>query len=188
MNIAIIGKGNMGGKLGPLLEAAGDIVAMVGRGQAVPKDADMVILAVTGPEVDNALAAAGDLSGKVLVDMVNPIGPGLQLSTGLTTSVAEEVRVRQPGARVVKAFNTVFAELLTLDYSENANPPQVLFCGDDADAKADVTALIERLGLEPYDCGPLIVARFLEPIGGLIVHLAYGQNRGTRFAPRIDQY
>jgi predicted dinucleotide-binding enzyme len=188
MKIAIIGKGNMGSKLGPMLEAAGDTVTMVGRGQAVPKDADIVILAVTGPEVDNAVTAAGDLSGKVLVDMVNPIGPGLQLSTGLTTSVAEEVQKRQPGARVVKAFNTVFAELLTLDYSEHANPPQVLYCGDDAEAKATVAALIERIGLEPYDCGPLVVARFLEPIGGLIVHMAYGQNRGTRFAPRMDQY
>jgi predicted dinucleotide-binding enzyme len=188
MNIAIIGKGNMGGRLGPMLRAVGDTVTLVGRGQAVPRDADTVILAVTSSEVDAALAAAGDLSGKILVDMVNPIGPNLQLSTGLTTSVAEEVQERQPGARVVKAFNTVFAELLDLDYSENANPPQVLFCGDDAGAKATVAALIERVGFEPYDCGPLVVARFLEPIGGLIVHLAYGQNRGTRIAPRLDQY
>lgn len=188
MNIAIIGKGNMGGKLGPLLQAAGDTVTLVGRGEAVPPDADIVILAVTNPGVAGALAAAGDLSGKILIDMVNPIGPGLQLSVGLTTSVAEEVQKLQPGARVVKAFNTVFAELLDIDTSENANPPQVLFCGDDPAAKATVAALIERLGLEPYDCGPLVVARFLEPIGGLIVHMAYGQNRGTRFAPRLDQY
>jgi predicted dinucleotide-binding enzyme len=188
VNVAIIGNGRMGKKLAVLLKNAGATVASVGRGGAVPKEATIVVLAVPYPELIDVLAAAGDLSGKIVIDMINPIGPGLQLATGLTTSAAEEIQREQPKARVVKAFNTVFAELLDLDYSEHGNPPQVMYCGDDPAAKAEVRGLIELLGFEPYDCGPLVVARFLEPIGGLIVHLAYGQNRGTRIAPRLDQY
>jgi predicted dinucleotide-binding enzyme len=188
VNVAIVGNGRMGSKLAALLKQAGATVTPVGRGGAVPKDATIVVLAVPYPEVMDALAAAGDLSGRIIADMVNPIGPGLQLATGLTTSAAEEIQREQPRARVVKAFNTVFAELLDRKYGKREKPPQVMICGDDAAAKAEVVKLIELVGLEPYDCGPLVVARFLEPIGGLIVHLAYGQNRGTRIAPRLDQY
>lgn len=188
MNIAIIGKGRMGVRLADLLGAAGETVALLGRGGVVPPDATVVILAVPTPEVSAALAAAGDMSGKVIVDMTNPIGPDLTLTKGTTTSTAEDIQAKHPGAKVVKAFNTVFAELLDLDTSENANPPQVMLCGDDLAAKATVRRMVEALGFEPYDCGPLLVSRFLEPIGGLIVHLAYGQGRGTRIAPRLDQY
>ena len=88
----------------------------------------------------------------------------------------------------MKAFNTVFAELLDLDYTEHGNPPQVPYAGDDVAAKAEVARLITAIGFEPFDCGLLKTARYLEPMGGLIVDLAYGQGRGTGFSPRVVQY
>jgi predicted dinucleotide-binding enzyme len=188
MSIAIIGRGRMGKNLLPLLADAGEAAVVLGRNEPLPKDTHLIILAVPAAEATKALAAAGDPSGKIIADMVNPIGEGLALTVGHTTSVAEEIQKAYPKAKVVKAFNTVFAELLTLDYAEQANPPQVMFAGDDADAKAEVARVIEAIGFEPFDCGALKTARYLEPIGGLIVDLAYGQGRGTRLAPRMDQY
>ena len=188
MTIAIIGSGRMGTGLTKLLAEASEPVVLLGRGKAVPKDATVVILALPHSELTNALAVAGDVSGKIVVDMTNPIGAGLALTVGLTTSVAEEIQKQLPKAKVVKAFNTVFAELLGLDYSEHGNAPQVLYAGDDTAAKAEVKRLIEAIGFEAFDCGALKTARYLEPMGGLIVDLAYGQDRGTRIAPRLDQY
>lgn len=188
MSIAIIGAGRMGKGLAPLFERAGEDVALLGRGAVVPKNATVIMIATPYGEAENALAAISGVDHPIIVDMTNPIGPGLALLVGHSTSAAEEIQKRIPRGRVVKAFNTVFAELLGIDYSEHANPPQVPYAGDDAEAKAEVARLITAIGFEPFDCGGLKTARYLEPIGGLIVDLAYGQGRGTRIAPRFDQY
>jgi 8-hydroxy-5-deazaflavin:NADPH oxidoreductase len=188
MAIAIIGRGGMGTALARRFEEAGEKTTLLARRGTVPKDAGTIFLVVPHGEAENALAAVGDLSGCILVDVTNPIGPNLNLAVGLTTSAAEEIQKRLPSAKVVKAFNTVFAELLDLDYTEHGNPPQVPYAGDDVAAKAEVARLITAIGFEPFDCGVLKTARYLEPMGGLIVDLAYGQGRGTRFSPRLVQY
>lgn len=188
MTVAVIGRGSMGTALARRFEEAGEKTTLLGRRASVPKDADTIFLVVPHGETERALAAAGDLGERILVDVTNPIGPDLGLAIGLTTSAAEEIQKRLPRAKVVKAFNTVFAELLDRDYAEHGNPPQVPYAGDDAAANKEVARLIAAIGFEPFDCGALKMARYLEPMGGLIVDLAYGQGRGTRFSPAVRQY
>ena len=88
-----------------------------------------------------------------------------------------------PAARVVKAFNTIFADV--------RQPERILrdgqwitafFCGDDDAAKAEVIELIPGCGFAPLDCGPLRVARFLEAMARLNIRIAVGQGGGTNAA------
>ncbi|MGH3250545.1 MAG: NADPH-dependent F420 reductase, partial [Trebonia sp.] len=93
-------------------------------------------------------------------------------ATGLVTpdgtSAAQEIAKAAPAsAHVVKAFNTVFGHVLA-----PGRPLDVLFAGDDAEAKASVSAFIESLGLRPLDAGGLAMARWLEGTGLLMISLA----------------
>ncbi len=207
MSIAIIGAGNMGKGLARRLAAAGETVVLAGRDEAkaaaiaadIPGDvtggaiadagnADVVILAVPYPEAANALAEVGPLTGKVLIDISNPVGPEMSLAVGMTTSAAEEIQKLVPQARVVKAFNTIFAELLGLQLSEPDTPPQIMFAGDHEFANHRVEGLIKAIGFEPIDAGPLKNARFMEPVGLMMIQFAYGLGRGARIAPRFVEY
>lgn len=205
--IAIIGAGNVGAALGGAWARAGhsvvygvrqpeaaDVAAVVaatghgaearGIGDAVA-DADVVLLAVPSGAQADAVAAAGPLDGKVLVDATNPILPGLAgLSVGHTSSGAEQLAALAPGARVVKAFNTTGAENMAHQpASAFATGPITMFlCGDDAAAKATVAGLVRDAGMDPVDVGPLVRARLLEPLAMLWITLAYAQGLGRAFA------
>ncbi|MCB1486866.1 MAG: NADPH-dependent F420 reductase [Bauldia sp.] len=207
MSVAIIGAGAMGKALARRIAAAGESVLLTGRDPAkiaeiagdIPGnvkagpissvvDSDVVILAVPYPAAADALTDAGPLTGKVLVDISNPVGPDRSLAIGMTTSAGEEVQKLVPQARVVKAFNTIFAELLGLKLSEPDTPPQVMFAGDHEFANHKVEALIRAIGFEPLDAGPLKNARFMEPVGLMMIQLGYGLGRGPRIAPRFVEY
>jgi hypothetical protein len=207
MSIAIIGAGNMGKGLARRLAAAGETVVLTGRDEAkvaaiaadIPGDvtggpiskaaeADVVILAVPWAQAADALADVGSLTGKVLIDITNPVGPERSLAIGMTTSAAEEIQKLVPQARVVKAFNTIFAELLGIELSDADTPPQVLFAGDHEFANHRVEALIRAIGYEPLDAGPLKNARLMEPVGLMTIEFGYGLGRGTRIAPRFVEY
>lgn len=207
MTVAIIGAGNMGKGLAKRLAAAGEKVVLgardpkkateiahaIGKGvvgtapYAAASSADMVIVAVPYPALQEALKETGDLAGKTIVSIVNAVGPNLSMALPSTTSVAEEIQKLLPQAKVVVAFNTVFAPLLDLKY-EGLKPPQVFYAGDDADAKAKVATLIEKIGLEPYDAGPLENARQVEAMANLAIRLAYGLGRGTKLAFGVTPY
>lgn len=177
MQIAIIGAGRVGTTLGRRLAEAGHTVTYGARNPSDPKyagvgtvapirdaaaAADVVFLTTPWAGAEGALAAAGDLSGKVLVDATNPIGPGMVLTHGTTDSGAEQVARWAPGARVVKAFNTIGMEVM-------ANPrfatgqSALWLCGDDAAACDTVAGLGRDLGFEPVRLGALARARFQEP-------------------------
>jgi 8-hydroxy-5-deazaflavin:NADPH oxidoreductase len=117
--------------------------------------------------------STGDaLAGKVIVEISNPFNAtadGLADPEG--TSVAQEVAKAAPAsAQVVKAFNTIFAHLLAQGRNMDA-----LIAGDDAAAKATVSAFIESLGLRPLDTGGLGMAHWLEGAGLLMIGLGrYG--------------
>jgi len=83
----------------------------------------------------------------------------------------------------VKAFNTVFAQVLTEGPQLAGTPVQVFYAGDDAGAKDAVKALIQSLGFIPIDAGGLKNARYLEPLAGLNIYFGYGAGRGTAIAP-----
>ena len=98
------------------------------------------------------------LAGKVFVDISNTTTAVSLLVTPDGSSSAEEIAKAVPASlHVVKAFNTVFAHVLAL-----GPPLDVLFAGDDARAKASVSAFIDSLGLRPLDVGSLAMAHWLE--------------------------
>lgn len=206
MNIGIIGSGRMGSglgmiwgkrnriffsyshdrdKLASLAKACPDAAA------ATPAEAvaasEVILLAVPWSQVNNALAQAGSLAGKVLVDCTNPLKPDLSgLVIGHTTSAAEEIARTAPGSRVVKAFNTAFAEVYHAETRLfGSRRLSMLYCGDDADAKNTVARLISEVGFDAVDAGPLTSARYLEPLAMLMVQLGYGMDMGPNIGLSI---
>lgn len=203
MKTAIIGTGNMGAGLAAALAAAGHEITIgardlvkaaalaerIGRGTvgggiaAAAKLADVVILALPFGAAAEAIKLAGDLSGKVLVDISNPISPDYkELVIGHTTSAAEEIQKLAPQAHVVKAFNTIFAQLLPLD-ARQGKTLQVFVAGDDATAKESVSKLAKSAGFDAMDSGPLSNSRYLEPIGEMNIHFGYFLGHGPAVAP-----
>ncbi|MDO6387730.1 NADPH-dependent F420 reductase [Uliginosibacterium sp. 31-12] len=203
MKIAIIGTGNMGAGLASALAAAGHEISVgardltqaaalaekIGHGAvgggiaAAAKLADVVILALPFGAVAEAIKLAGDLAGKVLVDISNPISPDYkELTIGHTTSAAEEIQKLAPQAPVVKAFNTIFAQLLAPE-SRTGKTLQVFVAGDDATAKATVSGLAQSIGFEAVEAGPLSNSRFIEPIGEMNIHFGYFLGKGPSVAP-----
>jgi hypothetical protein len=85
-----------------------------------------------------------------------------------------------PTAKVVKAFNTIFARVLGA--APDRTQAQVLYAGDDAGAKAAERALTESAGFEAVDAGPLANARLLEPCGMLNIYFGYAAGRETGIA------
>ena len=187
-SISIIGLGNMASALAGRALAGGNAVEIIGRDPAKAKEladalggatagtagtapvGDIVILAVPYASAAAVVSEYGDaLAGKVIIDITNPVnadGTGLVTPDG--TSGAQEIaRAAPASAHVVKAFNTVFGHVLA-----QGRPLGVLFAGDDARAKASVSAFIESLGLRPLDTGGLAMARWLEGLGLLMMGLA----------------
>ena len=129
----------------------------------------------------------GVLEGKAIVDISNPITPDFRdLVVGHTTSAAEEIQALAAGAKVVKAFNTIFAKLLPAE-ARKGKRLQTLVAADDAGAKAAVSKLAEAIGFEPVDAGPLSNARYLEPIGEMNIHFAFFLGWGPVRGARLDQ-
>ncbi len=204
MKVAIIGPGNMGLGIARLLVAKGHNVALAHKDLKVAtrlaaeigasaqgadvasavSGADIVILAVPFGSVEAALKEAGDLTGKALVDITNPITPDyMALTIGHTTSAAEEVAKLAPGAHVVKAFNTVFWQALPFDVRRGKPAVQVLLAGDDDAAKKTVATMVTDLEFEAIDAGPLTNARYIEPVGELNIHFGYALGWGTAISP-----
>lgn len=173
MRIGVIGGGNVGSGLAGFWERAGHEVRISTRDTVGETAAfgEVVVLAVPSAACEQVLSAAGRLDGKVLVDATNPRG-------GAATN-ADVVRLA-PGARVVKAFNTLFARAYDRIPAAES-PPSLVYCGDDADAKETVAELIRDVGLEPVDAGGLDVAPQVEAFALLVIGIAYGQGRGPFF-------
>lgn len=122
------------------------------------------------------------MTGKTIVDISNPVTPDYSaLALGFSTSAAEEIQKAVPTAKVVKAFNTIYAQVLGA--ASVSTRAQVFYASDDAGAKAAVRGLIESMGFEAVDAGPLGSARVLEPLGMLNIYLGYAGGRGTGIAP-----
>lgn len=178
MRIAVLGAGKVGQTLGARFRDAGHTVHYAVRNPHDPKyaelgtaalpvadavrDAELVLLATPWSAAESALAGAGPLAGKVLVDATNPIGAGGVLTHGRDDSGAEQVARWAPGARVVKAFNTIGREVMA-NPTFQGRPAVLWLCGDDSDATSTVAALASGIGFDPIVLGPLARARVLEP-------------------------
>jgi predicted dinucleotide-binding enzyme len=179
--IGIIGKGNVGKALQAGAQRAGYETKMIGRGGGV-KDtaawADVVILAVPFGVLDEVAAEIGTAaSGKPVVDASNVLTKEGALAVGFTTCGAEQLQKKMPGAHVVKAFNTIFAQNMSTGKVKNT----ALFmpvAGDHAKAKEAVIQLARDIGFDAVDAGPLANARLLEPLGFLAIQLGYVVNKG----------
>jgi len=202
MKVTIVGAGNMAASFAKRLVPAGHAVRIVGRtpekaealaretgattvSAAEGKNADIIVLATPYAGAVPALSALGDLSGKVVVDITNPLTDDyMGLTIGHDTSAAEEIARAVPGARIVKGFNTLFAQVLASGPAlSNGQVPPVFLASDDAEAKAAAAALAASLGYKTVDAGPLKNARYLEPLAGLNIYLGYGAGLGTVVAP-----
>ncbi|MFI5845525.1 NADPH-dependent F420 reductase [Catenuloplanes sp. NPDC051500] len=187
--ISIIGLGSMARALAERALAGGHEVEIIGRDRGKAEDlaaalgtgatagtfgtvpvGDIVILAVSHAGAVPVVTRYGNaLADKVIIDITNPVNPD---ATGLVTpdgtSAAQQIAEAAPaGAHVVKAFNTVFGHVLA-----PGRALDVLLAGDDARAKASVSAFVESLGLRPLDAGGLEMAHWLEGTGLLMISLA----------------
>lgn len=183
MNISILGDGNVGSALARGLEKAGHDVRTCGhdpdRERQLAEAGDVIILAVPFGAVDEvASTIASRVNGKTVVDVTNAITPEMKLALGFTTSGAEELQKKLPGAHVVKAFNTDFAS--TMDSGEAKGEQVAAFVASDDDrAKEIVLEIAEDIGFDPIDAGPLENARLLEPLAMLNIQLGHKLGLGS---------
>jgi predicted dinucleotide-binding enzyme len=132
---------------------------------------DIVVLAVKGLAAADAVRAAGPqrLAGKTVIDTTNPIADAapvagvLRFFTGPDESLHERLQREFTQVKFVKAFNSVGSGLM-VDPALPGGPPTMFVCGDDADARRAVAALVGELGWDVADMGAAIAARAIEPL------------------------
>lgn len=191
MKIAVLGTGDVGKAIGNGFLGLGHEVCMGAREATNEKAAawvasagagachgtfaeaarfgEIVVLATLGAANEAVLQAAGqeNLAGKVLIDTTNPLDfsqgfpPGLAVSG--KDSGGEQVQRAAPDARVVKCWNTV-GNALMFNPDLPGGPPTMFICGDDAAAKAQVSALLAEVGWEAADVGGIAASRYLEAL------------------------
>lgn len=205
MKVTIVGYGNMGSGLATSLTKTENQVVITGRDlekaqqlaaklgdkvRVLPEaeaagDADVIIATAPYAEQVDALSKLGDLAGKIVVDISNPLKPDYSgLVIGHSTSAAEEIAKALPGTTVVKAFNTIFASIFSEDPDfGHGTKVQVFYAGDDSKSKRVVEEMIESMGFLPVDAGPLSNSRNLEPIGMQNIWFGYSAKQGTGIAP-----
>jgi len=185
VKIAFIGHGNVGGALALGIRRLGhDVTLAVRDGRssrvqellardpalrvAAPREAvqeaDVVVLAIPFQIVIDALTPLREaLAGKILIDCTNPVGPGLSHGLANAQSGTAMIQAFLPATGVVKAFSIYGFE----NFEETSFPgygvaPVMMYCGDDAAAKATVGRLVGELGWEPLDVGGTVQALHLE--------------------------
>ncbi|MGH9110597.1 MAG: NADPH-dependent F420 reductase [Acidimicrobiales bacterium] len=202
MRITIVGAGNMGRGIATRAVAGGNEVELVDRnlegarsladelgpkaGTSDTVTRDLVVFALPYEEITKAIEEHRDaLAGRIVVDIANPVEWSTMervTTPGGSSSAEETAKVVPEGVRVVKAFNTTFAKTLVAG-EVGGQALDVLIAGDDDDAKAAVTALVEDGGMRAIDVGPLRRARMLEQVG--LFHMAIQEQIGSGFASAL---
>jgi 8-hydroxy-5-deazaflavin:NADPH oxidoreductase len=193
MTFAIIGSGAIGRALalhfasksidvrianqhGPQSQALTNLVRELGPKIAAVSvhdalSADVVVLAVPFDAVSDAVRSVGDWRGRIVVDATNAIDfPAFtprNLEGGRASS--EVVAAALPGARVVKAFNTIPAKVLGSDPTQHGGRRVVFLSGNDKSANLEIANLIERLGFAAIDLGKIAEGGHLQQFGGPLV-------------------
>lgn len=214
MRIGVVNAGNIGRTLSRAWLDAGHELFLAKDGQQDKLDAfveahpqvhrgtvaeaadfgEVVLFSVYWPRLDVVLKAIGPMSGKVVIETMNP----LQVSATFEhshdrafmsqSSTTEELQRRLPNARVVKAFNTMPSDLLdSRRWADSPALPPVFLAGADAAAKKAVAQLAEDAGFPAIDAGPLVAARSIEQLGVLMHYVGdnhFGGDIG-RLAPAI---
>jgi predicted dinucleotide-binding enzyme len=148
--------------------------------------ADALVLAVRGAAAEEVLRLAGadHLAGKIVIDTTNPISDAppvdgvLHFFTGPNSSLLEQLQTAYSRVRFVKAFSCVGnARMVNPAYERGR--PTMFYCGNDAEAKAAVAAMLEQFGWEPADMGTAVAARAIEPLCQLWCIPGFRQNHWT---------
>jgi predicted dinucleotide-binding enzyme len=202
MKLGVIGSGNIGKAIGSWAAKLGYEVTFSAKSEAGAQaaaqsaghsakaanirgsveTADLVLLAVPYGAVKEVLTEVRPLlHGKTVIDATNALSADFtSLTLGYTTSAAEEIAKLVPDAHVVKAFNTVFAQIYA---SQNAKIQgkalSVFVAGDNKEAIEKVQTLVTKMGFDVVSAGPLKNARNIEPLAMLNISLGYGQGLGT---------
>ena len=190
MKIAIIGKGRVGSSIGSGLSRAGHETKFGHRDPKEPvaaaaKWGEVIILAVPHENANDAREAIKPYAdGKVVIDVMNAVGENSELAISCTTSTAEETQRKLPKAKVVKAFNTVFAPNQSTG-KVGGEQLTAFMAGNDQKAKQTVAQLTRDIGFDPVDCGPIKAARYLEAMGILIINLAYTYGMGNKMGYKL---
>lgn len=187
MKIGIIGGGSVGTALAALMKAASHDVVVGSRSSAeskpldAAKHGDIVILAIHYHVVEEVVSPmAGELSGKVVVDATNPLNSDWSpLVLGANTSAGEEVQKLLPDCYVVKAFNTIFADVMNpsdIDEQKIA----AFIASNHEEALVTVATLASDCGFKPVTVNKISAARYFEAMAHLNIELAVGQGGGTK--------
>jgi 8-hydroxy-5-deazaflavin:NADPH oxidoreductase len=195
VKVAIIGTGRMGRGFATALapthevtvgsrdpDRAGQVASATGaaRGAGYAEaaaDAEVVILTVPWPAMDDTLGQLGELNQTVVVDVSFPYRKAeREALAARRSSTAEEIQKRLPHARVVKGWNHVHAQHLTAPQVDGI-AASVLIAGDDPEAKQTVFGLARDMGFHPVDVGPLKATRELERLAGMLLFMRLGPLR-----------
>jgi hypothetical protein len=184
MKISVLGFGQVGSQLARLWSATGHSLCVGIRSgsrrqaaanhlkmevlepQQAARSAEVIVLALPWMAVEETLRSIGPLEGKILLDVTNPLTADLSVLVPEAGSGGQQVAAWSPGAKVIKAFNTIGAAYI-------GNPDfDMYYCGDDADASEITHRLIEDTTMRPEYLGPLKNAGYLEQLAGLWIDLA----------------
>lgn len=216
--IAIVGTGRMGGAIGTRLAALGHkviygsrtpeakdnaaLVEITGNGASTKTQAeaaeaaDIVVLAIPWTPAEEVIPALGSLDGKIIIDVTNALKPGSGglLEPAIATSAGEQIQEWLPNSQVIKAFNTVGFHIIA-DPESAGGPVTVPLVGNNTHAKARVAKIVQAMGFESIDVGPLSHARALEMMSMLYIvpyvngrmdeAFEYYFRKGT--APKVSQ-
>jgi hypothetical protein len=144
-----------------------------------------LVLAVPFNVIDDALKEMGSaVNGKTLVDVSNIVAPDLQQRIPHLSSGAKELQRKAPGAKVVKAFNTIFAEQMVSGHTKDQQV-SLFVAGDDKEAKGKTLQLALDIGFDAIDAGPLDNARYLEAMGNMMIQLGMRLGMGRDVAFKV---
>lgn len=183
--VAVIGTGSVGAALGPRFASIGhqviygsrtpareDVIALVeatgsGASAAIPieaaRDADIVIIAVPWTAAETVVLGLGDLSGKIIIDPINPrvVNDEGYADYPSHISMAEQIQALAPNAYVVKAFSTISADTM-IDPTLVDHPITIPLVGNSTEAKQQIAGMLDQLGYDSIDFGPVRYAHIVE--------------------------
>jgi len=148
--------------------------AKTGSTSDAAKFGELIVLSAAGTAAAEALKSAGEenLKNKIIIDTTNPISPSppvngvIQYFTDFKESLMEKLQKQIPAALFVKAFNSIGSGLM-VNPDFGGTKPSMFICGNNADAKKEVSEILEKFGFEVEDMGMAESARCIEPLAML---------------------
>jgi len=203
MKIGIIGTGHMGSalrsalsktehelfigsrdpeKFADIKERTKSAEMIFSSNEEAVKKSEIIFLSVRWRDTLDAISTLGNLDGKIIVEISNPFSEDMDGTIfDSTTSAAEELSRHLPGAKIVKAFNHIFADIV--ENSKNLKyKPQTFYCGDDRNANEKVKIILEDMGFECISLGQLASARLMESLTILELRIMQNQDHDTKYA------